>query len=196
LANQLIIDQDLDAIESGSSAATDQMSIPPAFGLTRDTTDLDATASLPSASSSGPNHNLDSEEAKVIRSSILEAVQEIGDDSSESVADDVVRPKTSPTVEVPGKGLVYKMHLITELNTNPEHLSLDRLRRVHARSQESVASGLPSPDEQMAGLFDDIALELVSQDEKSMWYLARIQKVFKVTLGGARIDYQRPVSIA
>lgn len=48
----------------------------------------------------------------------------------------------------------------------------------------------------MAGLFDDIALELVSQDENSMWYLARIQKVFKVTLGGARIDYQRPVSIA
>jgi hypothetical protein len=45
-------------------------------------------------------------------------------------------------------------------------------------------------------LFDEIAMELTSDNDKPGWYLARIQKMFKVTSGGARINYVRLVSIA
>jgi hypothetical protein len=78
--------------------------------------------------------NVSSEDASVIRSSILDAFQEAGDVDPKT-ADPSLRTKVCPTVKVPGKGLVYKARLISELNAGPEHLSLDRLKRVQVRMQ-------------------------------------------------------------
>ncbi|GAQ78082.1 hypothetical protein KFL_000070500 [Klebsormidium nitens] len=174
----------------GATSAAVQISLQPSLA-----TPLPIDAGM----SSCTELDLASEEAVVIRSSILDAFQEIGDASTDGT-DSSVREKTSTTVEVPGKGLVYKARLISELNAAPEHLSLDRLRRVQASTQRAGSSVEAVTDSDAegkeVGLFDDVAIELLSSDDKTAWFLARVQKMFKVTSGGARIDYHRPVSIA
>jgi hypothetical protein len=127
LAEELITDADLDQLENATLTPQSQQV------STQSTTFPSLSASLDApnvASSSTSNSNVDlaCKEATVIWSSIFEAFQEAGD--IDTGADDAsTRRKASPTVEVPGKGLVYKMRLITELNLNSQHLSLDCLRK-------------------------------------------------------------------
>jgi hypothetical protein len=69
-----------------------------------------------------------------VRSAVLDATQQLGEvEAHEAVHAGVQRPprvKVPSTVEVPGKGPVYKMRVIAELNKTPDRLPLDRLRRV------------------------------------------------------------------
>jgi hypothetical protein len=196
LAAELITDDDLE--EPGGSAGSAPDSAPQISPPS--TSDPSQSQAGPSVVERTSDQSVGSEpasEESVIRSSILEALQEAGEIDGGG-ASNALAQRTSSTVEVPGKGLVYKMRLITELNANPEHLSLDRLTRVQARAQLNVAStsSNSSSAEEMVGLFDDVALELINDQDEHTWYLARIQKMFKVTSTGARITYQRPVSIA
>jgi hypothetical protein len=68
-----------------------------------------------------------------VRSALLDATQQLGENEAEESRVGVQRAprqKVSSTMEVPRKGPVYKMRLIAELNQTPDHLPLDRLRRV------------------------------------------------------------------
>ena len=66
--------------------------------------------------------------------------------------------KHSSTVEVPGKGQIYKMRLISELNIHSlEKLPLDRLRRVKYKNIDPNIY-VHGDDEVYVGLFDDVGL--------------------------------------
>lgn len=66
--------------------------------------------------------------------------------------------KYSSTVEVPGKGQIYKMRLISELNIHSlEKLPLDRLRRVKYKNIDPNIY-VHGDDQVYVGLFDDVGL--------------------------------------
>ena len=66
--------------------------------------------------------------------------------------------KHSSTIEVPGKGQIFKMMLISELNIRSlEKLSLDRLRCVKYKNIDPNIY-VHDDDQVYMGLFDDVGL--------------------------------------
>jgi hypothetical protein len=97
------------------------------------------------------------------------------------------------TVEVPDKGLVYKMRLISEMNSNPSSLSLDRLKRVQTRRTQDGFE-VVKIDGSRVGLSDVVALYFEEASVVS-WYLGKVQKMFKVGRNNQKIDYHIDVSL-
>jgi hypothetical protein len=142
-----------------------------------------APASVPSSPPPGPSPDDsfdDSLDSLTVRSAVLDAAQELDEEGAQGVeARSVPRAgKVSAVVDVPGKGPVYKMRLITELNQADGDLPLDRLRRVqvHEGSQRG-GNGAGGPEE--AGLFDNVAVYFLEGADNHEWYLGRVQKMFK-----------------
>lgn len=105
--------------------------------------------------------------------------------------------KHSSTVEVPGKGQIYKMRLISELNIHSlEKLPLDRLRRVKYKNIDPNIY-VHDDDQVYVGLFDDVGLLFDEGEGKLVWHIGRVQKIVK-TVGekGAKVDYVRSVSLS
>lgn len=185
LAEELITEDDLDHIEApgGSQISPAAQMQPPSTSASGSTRDQSVSELLIAA-----------DEAS-IRSSVLDSLQEVG--AGLAAAESIGRAKICPTVDVPDKGPVFKMRLITELNSCSRNLSLDRLRRVQVRAPQGASSTTPeSGNDVTVGLFDDVAMQLADSSSKPCVYLARIQKMFKVTSTGGRVDFQNPVSLA
>lgn len=104
------------------------------------------------------------------------------------------RAKVATTVHVPGKGQVYKMRVISQLNETPDKLSLDRLRRVQQRAKEDFGlSNESSDDVHEVALFSNVALWLKDGDRHRV-QMARVQKIFRVGTRGGKTDVQHPSS--
>ena len=104
-------------------------------GMEADNDSLDSSSLVPATTSSelDSNDSMVSEIDVVLRTLVLDVFQQCDVMCSSSVnSDDVLSHlKVCPTVHVPGKGDVFKMRLISELNIHlPSKLPLDRLRRV------------------------------------------------------------------
>jgi hypothetical protein len=185
-AEELISESELDPTEPATSAE---------ISINSDVTHSNSDPALQAGCSSGAPASRLADSIVLgeatIRSSILDALQEVGEESDTPGE----RLKISPTVEVPEKGLVYKVRLITEFNASPGQFPLDRLRRVRFQASANASSSNQSAENEV-GLFDDVAMEILDENMEEQWYLARVQKMFKVTQGGGRIDHQVPVSIA
>ena len=112
--------------------------------------------------------------------------------------DDVLsHSKVCPTVHVLGKGDVFKMRLISELNSHPpSKLPLDRLRQVQYKtSTDSSYLSNDTNDLQEIGLFDDVGV-LMEERRSLTWYLGHVQKMVKHYENlGASVDYVRPVPL-
>jgi len=79
--------------------------------------------------------------------------------------------KVSSTIDVPGKGSIFKMRLITKLNAHsPYKLPLDRLRWVQYKT--CVRGSFTQEDHEVeeVGLFDDVGI-IMKEDKKLTWYL-------------------------
>lgn len=106
------------------------------------------------------------------------------------------KPKVATTVHVPGKGQVYKMRLISQLNETPDKLSLDRLRRVQQRAREDHARQEEINDDfHHVALFSNVALWLRDEDRHKV-QLAKVQKMFKLGARGGRTDIQHPIPLS
>lgn len=92
-----------------------------------------------------------------------------------------MRRKVPATVEVPEKGPVYKMRLITELIQSPGNISLDRLRRVQVHEGPREQAGFVRGGEEEVGLFDNVAVHFVegAGGDEHRYYIGRVQKIFK-----------------
>jgi hypothetical protein len=88
------------------------------------------------------------------------------------------RPKVPCTVDVPGKGSVYEMRLISQLNSSP-FLSLDRLTRVQARRTQDGSERVEL-DGLSVGLSDVVALHFEDARSGIEWYIGKVQKMFKL----------------
>jgi hypothetical protein len=122
----------------------------------------------------------DSLDSLTVRSAVLDAVQELDKEGAQRVEPRSIPQagKVSAVVDVPGKGPVYKMRLITELNQADRDLPLDRLRRVQVHeSSQRRGNGAGGPEE--AGLFDNVAVYFLERADNHEWYLGRVQKMFK-----------------
>jgi hypothetical protein len=129
----------------------------------------------------------ESGDSMFVRSAILDAAQELeeletrgaGSGDSGGASSSTVRTKVASTVEVPGKGLVYKMRVITELNeTGGGPLSLDRLRRVQTGESAERPGSVPAGVEEV-GLFDDVAVHFEEGPGEHLWFVGRVQKMYK-----------------
>ena len=100
----------------------------------------------------------------------------------------------SSMVDIPGKGLVYKMRVMTELNLAPsEKLPLDRLRRVQYHGlMENLLTSTDGPE---LGLFDDVAM-LFEDNKQIVCYLGRVQKLVKIVGENSKVDYVRAVPLS
>ena len=166
------------------SSFTDSLNIIDQCAIEADDESLDFS-SLAFATTSSELNSDDSIVSEVdilLRNSVLDVSHQ--DDfmcSSVVDCDDVLsHSKVCPSVHVPGKGDVFKMRLILELNSYPpSKLPLDRLRRVQYRT--SANSSYLSNDTngfQEIGLFDDICV-LMEEGRSLTWYLGRVQKMVK-----------------
>lgn len=102
------------------------------------------------------------------------------------------RGKTSPTVDVPGVGPVYKMRLIAECNVNADKLPLDRLRRVRHRAVDASGTVEDIGD---VGLHDRVAVAIVDGDGMYSWHIGQILAMSKVLEGGRKVEYFLPVRL-
>ncbi|GAQ92670.1 hypothetical protein KFL_010890010, partial [Klebsormidium nitens] len=137
-----------------------------------------------------------------VRAAVLDAAQQLGDEEGDTAEVDGGRAahgKVPSTVDVPGKGPVYKMRVISELNKHPGSLPLDWLRRVQVRDTPENTTGADGGGGEEVGLFDVVAVYFVNgplaEADSHQWYLGRIQKMFKKYATGARVDYVLPVSL-
>jgi len=82
--------------------------------------------------------------------------------------------KYSSTIEVPSKGQVYKMRLISQLNLHSlEKLPLDRLR--HVRYKSTNPDAYVHDDNQVhVGLVDDVGLLFDGGTGKLVWHIGRM----------------------
>ena len=184
------------------SSFTDSLNIIDRCGMDADDDSLDSPSPVLATTSSelDSNDSMDqvSEIDVLLRTSVLDVSQQ-GDVMCSSVvdSDDVLSHlKVCPTVHVPGKGDVFKMRLISELNTHPaSKLPLDRLIRVQYRtSTDSSYLSNNAHDLQEVGLFDDVGV-LMEEGKNLVWYLGRVQKMVKQHEKGAAVDYVRPVPL-
>jgi hypothetical protein len=131
-------------------------------------------------------------DVSAIRSGMLAIEHVLSADESQTNQPSA-RNKVPCTVEVPNKGLVYKMRLISELNSSPSSLSLDRLKRVQARRAQDGSKAVEL-DGLSVGLSDVVALHFEEGNVVS-WYLGKVQKMFKVGRNNQKIDYHLDVSL-
>ncbi len=98
-------------------------------------------------------------------------------------------------IDVPRKGSVFKMRLITELNAYPpSKLPLDRLRQVQYRTcvKSSFTQEVHAVEE--AGLFYDVGI-IMKKGKKLIWYLGHVQKIIKHFDKGRHINYVKHVQL-
>jgi hypothetical protein len=131
-------------------------------------------------------------DVSAIRSGML-AIEQVLSSDEPAVNRSASRTRIPCTVDVPGKGSVYKMRLISELNSNPASLSLDRLKRVQARRAQD-GSHQVELDGLTVGLSDVVALHFEEKSEVTC-YLGKVQKMFKVGRNNQKIDYHLDVSL-
>jgi hypothetical protein len=128
----------------------------------------------------------------LVRTSALDVEQQI------AIASNVIDEETckiSPTIDVSGKGLVFKMRLIAELNTHsPSKLPIDRLRRVQYKACIGGSHFDYAHDIEEVGLFDDVAV-IMEEGNTLTWYLGRVQKMVKNYDKGGSVDYMRPINL-
>ncbi len=94
------------------------------------------------------------------------------------------------TVSVPDIGEVHKSTIFAMLNTSPDGLSKDRLRRVKSKHTITSVSSVSLSDE--IGLFDDIALCLTKQKRKVV-KLARIIRMRNKAK--SYVEFKNPISL-
>lgn len=129
---------------------------------------------------------VESADALVVRAAVLDAAQKLEDEENTRAqipTRTASGDRISSTVDVPGKGPVYKMRLVTELNQSPGSLPLDRLRRVQVRKSAAPVGVLSNGTEEI-GLFDNVAVHLEEGEDRHAWYVGRVQKMFKQYAGG------------
>jgi hypothetical protein len=103
--------------------------------------------------------------------------------------------KVPITVDVPGKGHVFKMRLISTLNIHsPSSLLLDRLRRVQYKVP-GIESFLCDPTIAEIVLFDDCGIHM-GEGKSMTWYVAHIQKIVKCPISRAKLNYLKPVPLS
>jgi len=98
-------------------------------------------------------------------------------------------------IDVPRKGSVFKMGLITELNAHPpSKLPLDMLRQVQYRTcvKGSFTQEVHAVEE--ACLFYDVGI-IMKEGKKLIWYLGHVQKIIKHFDKGQHINYVRHVQL-
>lgn len=132
-------------------------------------------------------------DVSAIRSGMLAIEQVLSSDENATSQSSSSRSKIPCTVDVPGKGSVYKMRFISELNANPASLSLDRLKRVQSRRAQDGARQVEL-DGLSVGLSDVVALHFQEASEVTC-YLGKVQKMFKVGRNNQKIDYHLNVSL-
>ncbi len=135
----------------------------------------------------------------LIRTSVLDIEQQDEVEGCISKSFNVVEiPKATKSlliVDVPGKGLVFKMKLITELNVHPPFkLPLDRLRGVQYRISVKGSFTQKVHEVEEVGLFYDVGI-IMEEGKKLIWYLGRVQKIIKHLDKGGHIDYVRPIQL-
>lgn len=163
------------------------------------TSDRSSAQGPNAAATSDGEPDSDFQDILELRLALLSAVQSEGADgqaASEEGETDVGgsgRVRVPTTVDVPGKGPVYKMRLISQLNDTPEKLSLDRLRRVRQRATDDALAGSAADDDILqVGLFSVVSLWYKIGSDYSV-LLGKVQKMYRVGANGSKVDYQRPV---
>ena len=105
----------------------------------------------------------------IVCSTVLDVEQEIVLDSSE-----IARPQVSLLVDVLGKGLVYKMNLVSSLNVQaPCKLPLDHLKRVKYKRVSDPSLSLVKIDFEL-DLFDDVAVKMKNKSGNISWFLCHV----------------------
>lgn len=89
-------------------------------------------------------------------------------------------------------GTVHKSTVVAMLNASPTGLSLDRLRRVQARSSQEPEEAFIETRKTI-GLFSDVAV-LIKSGQVYSWAVGRVQRMRKKGTSGI-IDYRNPVNI-
>jgi len=76
--------------------------------------------------------------------------------------------------DVPKKGSIFKMRLITKLNAHtPSKLPLDRLRQIHYRTCVEGSFTQEVHEVEEVGLSNDVGI-IMEKSKKMIWYLEHI----------------------
>jgi hypothetical protein len=77
-------------------------------------------------------------------------------------------------MDVPKKGSIFKMRLITELNAHtPSKFPLDRLKQIHYKTCVKSYFTQEVHEVEEVGLSDDVGI-ILEKDKKMIWYLGHI----------------------
>ena len=98
----------------------------------------------------------------------------------------------SLTVNVPGVGAVHKSTIFSILNSNPDSISKDRLKRVKSKISGKQKAGNVIQPESLA-LFDDVAVHVKENKKASVYQLGRVVRMRNNAKGC--VEYKRPVSL-